>query len=520
MLANDSFSRHAQGYGFQDGWQMSDLGAVKASRTAKSLRKEIEESGKELAYLQRKCRELGIPVLVVVEGLSAAGKGTIINRMIQPMDPRGFKVSCIASPNRDEQMRPFLWRFWRRTPSADRMAIFDRSWYRNLLDAEIENQLNEAELKKAYSDVRAFERQLKDGGTVILKFFLEISKKEQAARLSALQANSATSWRVSDAVLQRHERYHDYVKAVERMFRESDVPGESPWHRIPSKSAKVATSLVLRQVVDALSARVKERKKGRGEQDTKVLSDLPSFSNVPSFQNTVMNKSLGKSDYLKKLESRQDRIEELHHELYRLRIPLVIVYEGWDASGKGGNIRRLTERMDPRGYEVIPVSAPNDVEKAHHYLWRFWTEFPKAGHVTIFDRSWYGRVLVERVEGFCRQADWKQAYNEINEMEDNFRHFGSIVVKFWVHIDKDEQLKRFKAREDNPHKRWKLHEEDWRNREKWDLYEEAAQEMFLRTHSPKAPWTIIEGNCKRYARIKALDVVIAAIEKKIAEQEG
>ena len=249
------------------------------------------------------------------------------------MDPRGFKVSCIASPNRDEQMRPFLWRFWRRTPSADRMAIFDRSWYRNLLDAEIENQLNEAELKKAYSDVRAFERQLKDGGTVILKFFLEISKKEQAARLSALQANSATAWRVSDAVLQRHERYHDYVKAVERMFSESDVPGESPWHRIPSKSAKVATSLVLRQVVDALSARVKERKMGEASEETKVLSDLPSFSNA-SFENTDMSKSLGKSDYLKKLESRQDRIEELHHELYRLRIPLVIVYEGWDASGK------------------------------------------------------------------------------------------------------------------------------------------------------------------------------------------
>ena len=174
--------------------------------------------------------------------------------------------------------------------------------------------------------------------------------------------------------------------------------------------------------------------------------------------------------------------------------------------------------MDPRGYEVIPVSAPNDVEKAHHYLWRFWTEFPKAGHVTIFDRSWYGRVLVERVEGFCTETDWKQAYHEINEMEDNFRHFGSILVKFWVHIDKDEQLKRFKAREENPHKRWKLHEEDWRNREKWDLYEEAAEEMFLRTHTPKSPWTIIEGNCKRHARLKALDVVIDAIERKIAEK--
>ena len=248
---------------------MSDSGAEKGSKTAKSLRKEIEESGRELAYLQRKCRELGIPVLIVVEGLSAAGKGTIINQMIQPMDPRGFKVSCIASPNRDEQMRPFLWRFWRRTPSANRMAIFDRSWYRNLLDADIADELSESDLQKAYSDVRAFERQLKDGGTVILKFFLEISKKEQAARLSALQANPATAWRVSDAVLQRHERYHDYVKAVERMFSESDVPGESPWHKIPSKSAKVATSLVLRQVVDALSARIKERKKGGGRARNK-----------------------------------------------------------------------------------------------------------------------------------------------------------------------------------------------------------------------------------------------------------
>ena len=497
---------------------MMDQLAKESPKSAKSLRKEIEECGRELAYLQRKCRELEIPVLIVVEGLSAAGKGTIINRMIQPMDPRGFKVSCIASPNRDEQMRPFLWRFWRRTPSADRMAIFDRSWYRNLLDVEIANQLNEADLKKAYSDVRAFERQLKDGGTVILKFFLEISKKEQAARLAVLQENPATAWRVSDAVLQRHSRYNDYVKAVAKMFRETDLADESPWHKISSESAKVATSLVLRHLVDALTARVKERKKGICVQAGKQPLELPAFPKSPSFKDADMSLGLRKREYLKKLESRQDRIQELHHELYRLRIPLVIVYEGWDASGKGGNIRRLTEKMDPRGYEVIPVSAPNDVEKAHHYLWRFWTEFPKAGHITIFDRSWYGRVLVERVEGFCSETDWKQAYNEINEMEDNFRHFGSIVLKFWVHIDKDEQLKRFRAREANPHKRWKLHEEDWRNREKWHLYEEAAEEMFLRTHAPKSPWSIIEGNCKRYARIKALDVVIEAIEKKIAEK--
>jgi polyphosphate kinase 2 (PPK2 family) len=242
------------------------------------------------------------------------------------------------------------------------------------------------------------------------------------------------------------------------------------------------------------------------------------FKAAPSLAKVDTSLSLQKDEYREKLITRQKKIHELHNELYRLRIPMVIVYEGWDAAGKGGNIRRLTEEMDPRGYEVIPIAAPNDVEKAHHYLWRFWTEFPKSGHLTIFDRSWYGRVLVERVEGFCGKNDWKQAYREINEMEENFHNYGTTIVKFWVHIDKDEQLKRFEARKENPSKLWKLHEEDWRNREKWDLYEQAAEEMFLRTHTTFAPWTIIEGNCKRHARIKAMDVVIQAIENKIKEK--
>ncbi len=488
------------------------------SKAKKAILRKIEEQGEELAYLQRKARELGIPVLVVVEGLSAAGKGTIINQMIQPLDPRGFKVSCIASPNRDEQLRPFLWRFWRRTPSAERMAIFDRSWYRSLLDAKINGIISEADLKKAYADVRNFERQMRDGGTIILKFFLEISKKEQAIRLAALQSNPATAWRVSDSVLQRHGRYKDYQDAVEEMFKETDIEDQSPWIKIPSKNTKDATLKVLSKMVTALSKRVKEVKDGKPPLTASKRLSRPYFRNAPSLAGADLSHNLSKEVYREMLGVRQRKIQDLHHEVYRLRIPVVIVYEGWDAGGKGGNIRRLTERMDPRGYEVIPISAPNDVEKVHHYLWRFWTEFPKAGHVTIFDRSWYGRVLVERVEGFCSETEWKQAYREINEMEENFRHFGTALVKFWVQIDQDEQLRRFQAREQNARKKWKLNEEDWRNREKWKPYEDAVNEMFLRTHAPQAPWTIIEGNCKRYARIKALDVVIDAIESKIAQK--
>ena len=487
-------------------------------KSKKNLKRKISELGEELGYLQRKCRELGIPVLIVVEGWSAAGKGSLINRIIQPLDPRGFKVTCIASPNRDEQLRPFLWRFWRRTPSADRMAIFDRSWYRNLLDDVVDGKLDEKEVEKMYSDIRFFERQLRDSGTIIFKFFLDISKKEQSVRLQALRENPNTSWRVDDGVLARHYKYDDYKAASKRMFKETDVRDGAHWRVVDSTKLLSASVEVMETMVSLLKNKVGKRKKGIKFERNIPSSELPSFENAPSLSKVDTSLSLDKVEYREKLKVRQQKIHALHNELYRLRIPMVIVYEGWDAAGKGGNIRRLIEEMDPRGYEVIPVSAPNDVEKAHHYLWRFWTEFPKAGHLTIFDRSWYGRVLVERVEGFCSQSDWKQAYREINEMEENFDNFGAELVKFWVHIDKDEQLNRFEARKENPAKLWKLHDEDWRNREKWDLYEEAAEEMFLRTHTPYAPWSIIEGNCKRYARIKAMDVVIEAIEKKIKEK--
>ena len=484
----------------------------------KALKREIEELERELALLQRRCRELGIPVLIVFEGWSASGKGTMINRVIQPLDPRGFKVSCIAAPNRDEQLRPFLWRFWRRTPSAERMAIFDRSWYRTLLDDYVAEELDEDSLNKAFDDVVAFENQLKDGGTVIFKFFLDISKEEQAERLDKLRKNPATAWRVSDGVLARHCKYGQYKKATKRLIEATDLPA-SPWKVVDAKHVTAANASILRCLVKVLGKRVAALSKETSKQGSPAKKDLPVFPTAPSLKRVDLSLTLDRDEYRKLLDKRQKRIGELHDEIYHRRIPVVIVYEGWDAGGKGGNIRRLTEKMDPRGYEVIPIAAPNDVEKVHHYLWRFWTEFPKAGHLTIFDRSWYGRVLVERVEGFCSETDWNRAYGEINEMEENFWNFGAVVIKFWLQIDKDEQMNRFKARGQDSAKKWKLNDEDWRNREKWDLYEAATEEMFLRTHTTYAPWTVIEGNCKRYARIKALDGVIAAIEARIAEED-
>jgi len=238
------------------------------------------------------------------------------------------------------------------------------------------------------------------------------------------------------------------------------------------------------------------------------------------FRNSILGsvdhtKTIEREDYRKRLKAGQDRIRELEHKLYVQRRPVVIVYEGWDAAGKGGNIRRLTANMDPRGYEVIPVAAPNDVEKAHHYLWRFWTGIPKAGHITIFDRSWYGRVLVERVEGFCSVDAWKRAYRQINEMEKHLADFGAIIFKFWLDIDPDEQLRRFEERQKCSYKRWKITEEDWRNRKKRDEYVVALEEMLVQTSTPTAPWTVVESDCKLYARVKVIETVIDGIEKAL-----
>ena len=233
-----------------------------------------------------------------------------------------------------------------------------------------------------------------------------------------------------------------------------------------------------------------------------------------------LSKSLEREEYKERLNKLQKKLSMLHNELYRLRIPVVLGFEGWDAGGKGGAIKRLTSHLDPRGYAVHPTAAPNDYEKVHHYLWRFWKDMPKAGHVAIFDRTWYGRVMVERIEGFCSEANWKRAYQEINEMEAHIAHSGAIIIKFWLHIDKDEQERRFKERQTTPGKEWKITDEDWRNREKWDQYEVAVNEMLLRTSTTYAPWVIVEGNSKYYARVKVLETVVDAIEKKVKEKKA
>ncbi len=302
----------------------------------------------------------------------------------------------------------------------------------------------------------------------------------------------------------------------------------APWNIVEAVDKRFATAKIYAVVERILAEKVRDVRAQREEaKETAARKDKePEVPEKDSSDKRMgesilsradLDLSYTKEEYKERLGKLQKKIEKLHGELYRRRIPVVLGFEGWDAGGKGGAIKRLTEKMDPRGYVVHPTASPNDIERQHHYLWRFWMDMPKAGHVTIFDRTWYGRVMVERIEGFCTRQEWQRAYKEINNMERDLADAGAIVLKFWMQIDKDEQERRFKARQENPEKQWKITDEDWRNREKWDQYEEAVNEMLIRTSTPYAPWIVVEGNDKYYARIKVLETVVNAIEERLKD---
>jgi AMP-polyphosphate phosphotransferase len=464
----------------------------------------------KIGELQRKAREMEIPVIIVFEGWGAAGKGTQINNLMLALDPRGFNVNLTKAANEEEYMRPFLWRFWLRLPSAGRIAIFDRSWYRGVLHDRAGKSADKEEWRRTFREIQSFERQLTDDGAVMVKFFLHISKKEQKKRFKTLLDSAATAWKVTEDDWKQHRHYGRLKKCVQDMLGYTSRPN-APWNVVEATDHRFASVKVTKTLIAALSkACATKAKPGRRPKAPVLPGRVP-----PILDRIDLSPSLIRGEYEAGLKKYQERLREIEHEIYIKRIPVVIVYEGWDAAGKGGNIRRLAQALDPRGYEVVPVGPPNDVEKAHHFLWRFWQKVPKAGHITIFDRSWYGRVMVERVEGFCTETEWKRAYREIREFEEDCAEFGMVIVKFWLHISPQEQLRRFKQREKISYKRWKITDEDWRNRKKWDNYKKAVDEMIYRTSTEDAPWTVVEANSKYYARIKTMKTVIKAIEKKL-----
>ena len=454
-------------------------------------------------------KEKKLPVIVLFEGWGAAGKGSVLGKVIKNIDPRFFKVAVMDEPTEEENRKPFLYRHFVKIPEAGKFVFMDSGWMSEVTKQKLSGELSDEDYKKRVESIKRFERQLTDNGYLLLKFFFNIDKKEQKKRLNKLKEDKNTKWRVSEYDKWQNKHYEECFDVYDQYLCDTDH-SSAPWYIVDAKDKKWTQLQVLETIVQGIDTAF-----ANIALSVPLLQNAFPLKPIPKLSEVSLDKELSDEEYERLLDMYQKRLGELHNELYRKKVPVIIAYEGWDAAGKGGNIRRIAEALDPRGYEVHPIASPEPHEKARHYLWRFWNRLPKTGHIAIFDRTWYGRVMVERLEGFCSTNDWQRAYVEINEFERELADWGAIIVKFWVQIDKDTQLERFKDRENTPEKRWKITEEDWRNREKWDSYEVAVNEMLQKTNTAYAPWHILESNDKKYARIKALKTVIEAIEDKL-----
>ncbi|MCL2060336.1 MAG: polyphosphate:AMP phosphotransferase [Oscillospiraceae bacterium] len=479
----------------------------------------IKKLRNRISNLQHEVKDSGLPVIIIFEGWSAAGKGKKTSEIIRTLDPRYFTTHCIKPPSDDELRKPFLWRHWLSVPPKGRFAIYVRSWYPEASNDYAEKRISGAETARRLDSINKFERHLAEDGALIVKYFLHISRDEQKKRLDDLAANADTAWRAPPADYERNQNYAAFYDAYDNMLQKTDT-AHAPWHIIAGHDSRSAVTEIYKTLVGAIESALKSKHGkskhiGADANADAALSGGAPLVPMPKLKDVDLSLKLDEDAYKARLSDVQARLFSLHNTIYMRKIPLVIAYEGWDAAGKGGNIKRVTSALDPRGYDVIPISAPNPMELSRPFLWRFWQTLPKDGHISIYDRTWYGRVLVERIEGFAREDEWLRAYREINEFEMELVHWGAVVVKFWLHIDKHEQFRRFSDRAENPEKQWKITDEDWRNREKWDAYESAVNDMLRLTSTEYAPWYIIESQNKRYARIKAIETLIAALEERV-----
>ncbi|SRR6266581_695335 len=470
---------------------------------------EVETLRADLLDAQYDLLAAGVPVIILVNGIDGAGKSETVNLLNSWMDPRHIATHAFAESSDEERERPPMWRFWRALPAKGRIAIFFGNWYTAPIVGRVDGTVKSAELERRIEEIKRFERMLGDEGVLLLKFWFHLSWAAQEERLKKLGKDPKTRWRVTDTDRWRFRHYDRYRAVSERVLRETDS-GHAPWSVIDGSDARYRALAVGRQLLAALRQRL-----ARPAGTTRRVAGprpAPALDGRDVINALDLSLALAKGRYDTELEKWQGRLNLLSRRAQFRRRSVVVVFEGNDAAGKGGAVRRITGALDARQYHVIPVAAPSDEELARPYLWRFWRQVPRQGRVAVFDRSWYGRVLVERVEGFCAEADWMRAYSEINEFEEQLDRHGAIVVKFWLAISADEQLRRFKEREQTRFKRFKIGAEDWRNRDKSDQYEAAVCDMVDRTSTAIAPWTLVEGNDKNYARVKILRTLCERLE--------
>jgi polyphosphate:AMP phosphotransferase len=452
------------------------------------------------------------PVVILVSGVDGAGKSETVNLLNAWMDPRLIQTHGLGALTEEEAMHPPMWRYWRRLPAKGKIGIFFGSWYNAPINGRVLNGQTDHDLDAAIARIVRFERMLVNEGALVLKFWFHLSKSAQQKRLTDLEKNPRTKWRVTKEDWNRFGHYDQYRKVSEHTLRETST-GEAPWLIVEGGDECYRSLTVTKHLLEALQSRLAQTEPPHRRVHGAPLP-MP-IDNLRILDALDMNRKIGKKEYQVDLEKWQGRLAKLFRSKKFHRRSVVVVFEGMDAAGKGGAIRRITAALDARQFDIVPIAAPTEEERAQPYLWRFWRNLPRHGKLAVFDRSWYGRVLVERVEGYCSQPAWMRAYREINDYEEQLVESGVIVVKFWLSISKEEQLRRFKEREQIAFKRFKITEEDWRNREKWDDYVRAASDMIERTGTEIAPWTMVEAEDKNYARIKVLRTLVETLEKAL-----
>ncbi|MBX3225886.1 MAG: polyphosphate:AMP phosphotransferase [Labilithrix sp.] len=454
------------------------------------------------------------PVIVLVNGVDGAGKGETVNLLQEWLDPRHVRSTAFGAPTEAERLRPPMWRFWSALPPKGKIGVLFGSWYTNPINERVESRTDDRGLDVELEAIRHFEQVLVDDGTVLVKLWFHLSKKAQKKRLKELEADKLTRWRVTKADWASFEKYDRFRRVSAHALRETST-GAAPWLVIDGANEKYRTLTVGRALLAAIRGRLgatpKSKTNGKATgaraMPASAVSMLNTIDTTGLLKNLDYSRALQKDDYKKRLKRAQETLGRLSRHRGMQKHSIVLVFEGMDAGGKGGAIRRITQAIDARMYHVIPIAAPTEEERAQPYLWRFWRQVPRLGRFVIFDRSWYGRVLVERVEGFATEDAWSRAYREINEFEEQLSQSGYVVAKFWLAVTKEEQMKRFKEREATKRKQFKITAEDWRNRKKWDDYVVAASDMIDRTSTAYAPWTTVEANDKYYARVKVLETL-------------
>lgn len=503
-------------------FRTAELGQAVPKQVFKTRARQLRQRLLEAQILLS--RDAGFNVMIDFAGVDGAGKGSTVNLLHAWLDTRLITTNAYGPMTEAQRERPKFWRFWGTLPPKGRTSLNLSGRYSNPFLDRVHGRISGKEYVAELKRIQAFERALADDGMLILKFWMHLSRDAQEERLKALEADPEQAWRVTEKDWEHWEIYERFIETAERTIMETNTD-YAPWHIVEGVDQNFRMLAVSQVILDALESRLpaSDLTPAAGlpadNSEIDVADPLPERPEglVTVLSTLDMSAKLPKTSYRQQLSQQQGRIHLLQRKALQEKRSSILVVEGPDAGGKGGVIRRIIPTLDARNYRVLQYGAPTDEERSHHYLWRFWRHLARSGKLTIFDRSWYGRVLVERVEGLASDDEWRRAYAEINDFEDQLVEYGTILVKFWLHITPEEQWTRFQDRKQTAYKRWKLTSEDWRNRSKWYAYEEAAHDMVKYTSTHISPWELVPANDKNFARIKVLETFGDHLEKALEE---